>query len=177
VYRARIRPVAVEGAWRVEPQAGTASFASFYDATSGAAYGLAYAIARDHDAASAACEAAYLDHWQANGPELTVSLAGQTAFLQRVRWKALVVRNAPPLVATHRSDPPQSTYSQRDLVRAELDALEPFARRTLELAYFGGLTVTEIAEVSGVTPSDIRQALRTALLTLGRAAPQEEAGR
>ena len=47
-----------------------------------------------------------------------------------------------------------------------LEALEGLQRRTLELAYFGGLTVDSIAEILREPVSGIRGALREGMLKL-----------
>lgn len=156
-----------------------ADFSSFYDATHGAAYSLALRITGEAAAATTACEAAYIEYWRANPGAAPLSLAGQTAFLQVVRSEALHVRNpAEPKAGIPRSDTAQLSYTQAELVRAGLQKLDPFTRRSLELAYFGGLAVAEIAEIVGRTAIEIRQALRTALLGLGTIAPPpEETGR
>ncbi len=152
------------------------AFAAFYDATCGAAYSLARRVTGDDEAATSACEAAYMEQWRTLDRAADVSLQVQTAFLQVVRLQALRGRPRPGELAAPRPDATQSTYTQAELVRAKLQDLDAFTRRTLEMAYFGGLTVAEIAEVAGRSPVEIRQALRTALLTMGAPAQHEETG-
>ena len=152
-----------------------ADFPSFYDATCGAAYSLALRITGEAASATTACEAAYIGYWGANPGAAAISIFGQTAFLQVVRSEALRFRNpAEPKAGIRRSDTAQLSYTQAELVRAGLQKLDPFTRRSLELAYFGGVAVADIAEIVGGTAIEIRQALRTALLSLGTVAPPPE---
>ncbi len=153
------------------------AFAAFYDATCGAAHSLAWRVTGDDGTATSACEAAYMEHWRTLDGAPNASFQAQTSFLQVVRLQALRARPRPSEVPTSRSDGRKPTYTQAELVRAKLQDLDAFTRRTLEMAYFGGLTVADIAEVAGRSPLEIRKTLRTALLTMGAPAQHEETGR
>jgi DNA-directed RNA polymerase specialized sigma24 family protein len=53
--------------------------------------------------------------------------------------------------------------------RDVLEKAEPLGRQAVELCYFGGLSASEAAAVLDAAVGDIRRALRTVLLALGRA--------
>ena len=140
-------------------------FDAFYAATSSAAYSLAARITGEAEAASAACEEAYRAIWR-DREGLVPSAESEMDLLGRVRGAALRIsheRATQPI----RSATETAAYMEADAVRVGMNALDPFARRTLELAYFGGLGVAQIVELVGKPAPDVRAALRTALLTLG----------
>jgi RNA polymerase sigma-70 factor (ECF subfamily) len=57
----------------------------------------------------------------------------------------------------------------RDVVRAALQALPPAQRQVVELAYFGGLTQTEIADKTGVPLGTVKTRVRLAMRKLREA--------
>lgn len=142
----------------------TSTFSAYYDRTSRVAFSLALRITGNAEQSSAACEAAYLDAWNAgSSPAL---LEFEATLLERVRASAIRIRRdrAPePL----RSVPLGPTYEEGNALRAKLETLEPDARRAIELAYYGGIRVTEIAEVLGQSVVAVRASMRSALLELG----------
>jgi RNA polymerase sigma-70 factor (ECF subfamily) len=146
---------------------GGDAFRSFYDATSGTAFSLAFEIVGgDRRLAEEACEAAYGELWERSG-RVGVNAASwdEAALLTQVRERALQA-SAEARVARERSAGPGAAY-MKAAVREGLEKLNPLARRALELAYFGGLPVREIAELLGEPPEVVRRAMREALLTLG----------
>ena len=136
---------------------GAGAFASFYDATIGRAYGLALRITGSEDLAAQACDAAYPAAWKASQP-------AETDLFGLVRAEALARKPAAP-----RSDAPTSSYSLRGELERRLAELDLVARRSLELAYFGGLDVTAIGELLGAEATEVRRALRRGLLHVGSA--------
>lgn len=67
---------------------------------------------------------------------------------------------------------PEEEAESRDLVqraRAAMTALSPGQRAALELAYFGGKTSAEVAELEGIPVGTAKTRIRTALMKLREA--------
>jgi hypothetical protein len=147
------------------------SFDVFYAKTSRAAWGLALRITASEEASVRVCEAAYAA--ACAGGAVT---EGEAAFLGRVRSLALAEGGGPPPTML-RSDPRQPSYGEVTAIRAGLATVDPRGRRALDLAYYGGASVAEIAELIGEPEPTVRAALRGALLSLGQAVRQGQEGR
>lgn len=137
-------------------------FRAFYDRTSPTAYALALRITGAPDAAADTCEAAYLAAWEA-GPEAGAWKDG--AVFDRVRSLSFERRTGSALMVSSGGGDP--SYTMATAVRDGLAKLDPLGRRAIELAYFGGLSVAEVAEIVGFPVARVRSAMRTALLDLG----------
>ena len=61
-----------------------------------------------------------------------------------------------------------ATNLDADEVRAALASLTDVQREALELAYFGGLTQTEIAERTGTPLGTVKSRMRLGLLAMRR---------
>lgn len=146
---------------------------AFYTRTSANAYGLALRITSDAATAEIACEDAY-----AGLTTLAGGLEGggnlEAVFLAAVREQALKHRPHLTTVNVDSSDPGKPSYTIVNAVRDSLATLDPLAQQALDLAYFGGLNVQQIAEVTGKPASELRPILRDALLRLGAATRQHE---
>lgn len=142
--------------------AHSAEFAEFYDATARLAFGLAFRITGERAMSERACEAAYLAYWKSRPGKLVA----ERNLLAEVREQALQVRQEAGKTV---SDP--RAYLIPGAVQAAIESLAAAERRALDLVYFGGLRVDEAAELLGQPPAETRKALRTALLTIGRALP------
>lgn len=138
-----------------------AEFARFYDATYRTAFALAQRITADSLAACRVLEDAYAAAWQAR--TYTTSGPPHLGFLATVRNQAL--RNRVPAGS---SDPPVLSYEEVNPLRRGLESTNEAGRRSLELVYFGGLSLPQAAEVLGVPLADVRLALRECLLTAGK---------
>ena len=149
---------------------GGARFEAFYERTAGAAYSLALRITGDSGRAARACEAAYGDAWGGRGG---ADEPREHDLLARVRVRALEIGGVSP--STEDED---GSYIGAEQVRDVLGRQRPEVRRALELAYFGGLPVSEISELLGVSAPPLRAALREVLLELAALARkgQEEDG-
>ena len=134
--------------------ASAEGFERFYDATSTAAFSLAFRITGDRAAAEAACEQAYLEAW--HQPET----ADSASLLELVRERALGARGP-------------SVDGRRGGLNAALAEAEPLGRRAVELAYFGGLSVAEVASILDSTPEEVRRAMRAAMLSMAAATASE----
>lgn len=146
---------------------------AFYARTSANAFGLALRITGDSAAAELACEDAYAA-LGATASGIEDALRLEARFLASVREFALARRPADARVNADSSDPAERSYTIVNAVRDSLATLDPLAQQALDLAYFGGLNVQQIAEVTGKPASELRPILRDALLRLGAATRQQE---
>lgn len=136
------------------------AFQTFYARTERAAFSLALRITGVATAAETVCELAYADCFA------TDSLNDELAFLQRVRSQALMLRGASSSSVV-RSLSEEPSYTEVNAIRAGLEQLGPLGKRALELAYFGGLGVSDIAGLLDEPVPVVRTALREALIQLG----------
>jgi RNA polymerase sigma-70 factor (ECF subfamily) len=139
------------------------SFVAFYDATSTTAFSVAMRITQDRPAAETACEEAYLEAWRESGGRGDVG-----RLLELVRDHALAKRTAS-------SGSAPAATNGGNTVTAALNNTDPLGRRAVELAYFGGLSVPEVASILESTAADVRRAMRTAMLSLAAATAGEAA--
>ena len=142
-------------------------FAGFWEATSSAAFSLCMRITGDSTAAQDACEAAYIQFWR-EGPEAARTGPGrEQMLLDLAREHALAAarHREPPRQLPKDRGAPSAAANVRAL-HAGLGRLDDFSRRTLELAYFGGLTLPELTQILGMPLAEVRQRLREASLTL-----------
>ncbi len=98
---------------------------------------------------------------------------GRNAAVDRVRR----VRTSVSTNVTHESIPatdagPEETAMQRDIRRDidhALESLDPEQRAVVELAYFGGLSQSEISAQTGVPLGTVKSRVRLAMRHLRRA--------
>lgn len=142
---------------------------------------------RNRSDADEATQSAFLALWR-RAPSVVVRGASLRAWLVTVGRNAAIdrARGARPvhaLDASHETIPasepgPEDSAMQRDTsrsVRAALEALDPDQRSVVELAYFGGLSQTEIAVTTGVPLGTVKGRIRLAMRHLRRAlSPAEE---
>jgi RNA polymerase sigma-70 factor (ECF subfamily) len=151
-----------------------AALGELYDRFAGLVHGLALRILREPADAEDVVQEVFLQAWRqasrydrARGtPEGWLCIMARTRALDRVRRRQ-----------SRREDPedaaPQGTGTPRredDLaVRKALGGLSADQRAALELAYFEGLTHTEIADRLGEPLGTIKTRIRTGLLRLREA--------
>jgi hypothetical protein len=141
------------------------AFLAFYDATSVAAYSVALRVTGERAPAEAACEAAYLELWRESRAAASDAAAREARLLDIVRAEALRRRNSLPAGA----GAPRGGTPEREAVARALDNASTLGRRAVELAYFAGLTVGEIAE-----SEEERELLERVVGLLPLAAPAAE---
>lgn len=159
-----------------------------YDRYSGLLYSAALRILGRPADAEEALQEAWLQAWNradsfdpARGavPAWLLTLARSRA-IDRLRTRASrqrveqVVADDPPVQTI---EEPPATVEQRQLqqkVVAALDTLGPQQRQVLELAYFGGLSQSEIASRLGAPLGTVKSWTRQGLLRLRELLPQEE---
>ena len=137
------------------------ALAELYDRFGGVAYGLALRILRDDALAQDAVQDAFLGVWRTADRFLPERAKASTWILTLVHRRAVDlvrrenVRRGEPL--EHAPEPAaQETVEgeatlgfQRRVVQEALKGLPPEQREALELAYYGGLTQTQLAERLG----------------------------
>jgi RNA polymerase sigma-70 factor (ECF subfamily) len=143
----------------------------FYDRYAGLVNGLALRILRDTSDAEDVVQEVFVQAWRqadrfdpARGtPEAWISTLARTRALDRLR-RRVSRREEPAEVA------PGTTATPRNVevlaVRAALSGLSQNQRTALELAYFEGLTQSEIAQRLGEPLGTIKTRIRTAMMRL-----------
>jgi RNA polymerase sigma-70 factor, ECF subfamily len=158
-----------------------AALESLYDRYSRLAYGLAYRIMNDSAAAEDVVQEAFVNAWRnanaydpGRGSLRSWLLAiVRNRAIDRLRGSRLRVAEAP----LEGGEPEAESADVSDLVSAQAEgreirdgvaALPEAQRRTLELAYFGGLTHVEIALRMGVPLGTVKGRMRIGLERLRR---------
>jgi RNA polymerase sigma-70 factor (ECF subfamily) len=157
------------------------ALAALYDRYGRAAYALALRILRDPALAQDAVQDAFLAVWRTAPSYDPARGAPSTWLMTLVHRRAVDVvrredrrRAAPledaPVPAGDATDEAVEVRDERARVRLALDVLTPAEREALELAYYGGLSQSEIAERLGVPLGTVKSRmfaglgkLRTAL--------------
>ena len=151
------------------------AMATLYDRYSRIVYSVALRVLRDPASAEDILQDVFLGFWRR--PETFVSARGSLG-----GWLAVVARNR-AIDSLRRKRPSEqieevylaspfdladeaqrNTMMQR--VRAIILHLPLEQRKTLEMAYFDGLTHSEIAEITGDPLGTVKTRIRTALLSL-----------
>lgn len=161
------------------------ALATLYDRYGRIAYALAYRILGEPEAAEDVVHDGFISAWR--------GATGYRADRGNVRgWLLSIVhhravdvlrrkttfRPAPLEVAEQRpADDDTAEEATRNVehqsVRAALEALPPAQRRTIELAYFGGYTHVELAQIMGVPLGTVKGRMRIGLQKLRRALDRE----
>jgi RNA polymerase sigma-70 factor (ECF subfamily) len=143
----------------------------FYDLYAGLVNGLALRILHDRTEAEDVVQEVFVQVWRQatrfdprrGSPEAWVCTIARSRALDRMRRRTSRpedARTAPPgAVALPRSD-------EALAVRKALEGLSPDQRRALELAYYEGLTQSEISERLREPLGTIKTRIRTALIRL-----------
>jgi RNA polymerase sigma-70 factor (ECF subfamily) len=167
-----------------------AAFASLYDRYGASAFGLALKICNNRALAEDVVQEAFLSVWQRAG-RFDPGRGSVTAYLfAAVHNKAVdAVRHEESLrrreegVAEVVGDPGGEEVVEAAWlgvrskeVRAAVSRLSPVQREALELAYFEGLTYSEVAEKLGVPLGTAKTRLRDGMIRLRALLPHLEAG-
>jgi RNA polymerase sigma-70 factor, ECF subfamily len=155
-----------------------AAMTDLYDRYSGIVYGVALRVLRDTSAAEDVLQEVFLQLWR--NPGSFDSSRGQLS-----AWLAVIARNRAidhlrrrPLedniedLAVSTGVNLENEAARRETatrVRAVISQLPPEQRKTLEMAYFEGMTHTEIASKLGEPLGTVKTRIRTALLALRKA--------
>ena len=159
-----------------------------YEQYGAMAFSIAYRITRDRAAAEDVVQEAFLGAWRNAARYVEGRGTVRTWLLSIVHHRAIdAIRRRRPTVELPDAEStlPDSltlpdTWTEvahgldRDAVQAALTMLPDVQREAIELAYFGGLTQTEIAERTGVPLGTVKgrlrlglQGLRAAMLAVG----------
>jgi RNA polymerase sigma-70 factor (ECF subfamily) len=156
------------------------ALADLYDTYGSAVYGLALRITRDPGVAEEVCLDAFLRFWQdardlGDKPDealrwlLTIA---RSRSIDRLRAANAMKRrqaidHAAPTAAPAPDDA-ADLLRRRDLVRQTLSRLSPTQRTPLELAYYEGLSHSEIAKRLGEPLGTVKTRIRQAMSFLRR---------
>jgi len=137
------------------------AFARFYDRYSPLAFPLILKIVRDRADAADVLQEVFWEAWQGAGaydrqrgtPEAWMITRARTRAIDRIRavrrrgqtFVAPVDEGLAPAAAEPGGDAAERA-EDRGVIRSALDALPQVQREAIELAYYAGLTQTEIAE-------------------------------
>ena len=161
------------------------ALAALYDRYGRIAYALAYRILGEPEAAEDVVHDGFISAWR--GATSYRSERGNVRgwLLSIVHHRAVDVlrrkttfRPAPLEIAEQRpADDDTAEEATRNVehatVRAALEALPQAQRRTIELAYFGGYTHVELAQIMGVPLGTVKGRMRIGLAKLRRALERE----
>lgn len=154
------------------------AMADLYDRYSGIVYGVALRVLRDTSAAEDLLQEVFLQLWRR--PQSFNAERGRLA-----PWLAVIARNR--AIDMLRKRPPEDNVDELRIatavdledeavrrlvvekVRGVLAGLAPEQRRSLEMAFFEGMTHTEIAAKTGEPLGTVKTRIRSALLAVRKA--------
>lgn len=154
------------------------AMSDLYDRYSGVVYGVALRVLRDTTAAEDLLQEVFLQLWRR--PQSFNADRGRLA-----PWLAVIARNR--AIDMLRKRPPENDISELpiatavdledaaverlaiDKVRGVLSGLPPEQRKALEMAFFEGMTHTEIAAKTGDPLGTVKTRIRSALLAVRKA--------
>jgi RNA polymerase sigma-70 factor (ECF subfamily) len=178
-----IRDLADEEVMQLVQRGDPRAFELLYDRHGGAAYSLAYRIVGRQAAAEDVVQEALLSIWrsrlrydQTRGSVRTWILGivhnraidglRRSSVHDRRREQLDVVEDR--FEARERTDVEVARREEARSVRGALDALPAEQRKTIELAYFGGFTHSEIAKMTGEPVGTIKGRMRLGLEKMRR---------
>jgi RNA polymerase sigma-70 factor (ECF subfamily) len=159
-------------------QGDESALGGLYDRYAGVAYGLALRVVRDATLAEDVVQEAFLAVWRGASMFDASRAKVSTWLLSLVHHKAVdAVRREearPKPAAEDAPERPDDADVARDVLRADdaatvrraLMQLSPAQREVLELAYFGGLTQSELADRLGEPLGTIKSRTHAALARL-----------
>jgi RNA polymerase sigma-70 factor, ECF subfamily len=156
------------------------ALAELYDRVGRTAYGLALRILRDDRHAEDAVQEAFLQVWRSAATFRPERAKASTWILTLVHRRAVDLvrreqrRQADPLtddeagaaVEAERTDEAAWLRFERERVQTALKQLPDLQRETLELAYYGGFSQSELAERLGVPLGTIKSRMFAGLARL-----------
>ena len=158
-----------------------ASMATLFDRYSRVVYSVALRVLRDPASAEDVLQEIFMQIWR--NPDSFIATRGSLG-----GWLAVVSRNR-SIDSLRRKRPTENVEdcilssnfnlaedSERNLLmekaRATIHTLPLEQRKTIEMAFFDGLTHTEIAEMTGDPLGTVKTRIRSALVTLRKAFQQ-----
>ena len=153
------------------------ALAALYDRFGRVAYGIALRVLRDPGLAQDAVQEAFLGAWRTAAAFDPARGSASTWLLTLVHRRAVDVvrreqrrRTEPlpdePADAAGQADDDALVRDRRRAVQEAVARLPADQRRALELAYYGGLTQSELAEALGIPLGTVKSRMFTALARL-----------
>jgi RNA polymerase sigma-70 factor (ECF subfamily) len=154
-----------------------------YDAFAGRAMAIAVRILRSTEEAEEVVQDTFVEIWRRAGeyrpergtPAAWVAAIARSRAIDRLRERTRAEKTLRTLASEPPRDPeppPSESAARREersRVRAALAALPAEQRRTLELAYFAGLTHSEIARATGDPVGTVKTRIRLGMQKLADA--------
>jgi RNA polymerase sigma-70 factor (ECF subfamily) len=154
------------------------AFSRFYDACAGLAFGVIQRVLRDRAAAEEVLQEVFWQVWREadrydqrrGSPEAWLLMRARTRAIDKLRSirrrdKTFVmpVNEAVPRPAAGEGNDPGAAVADRGLVESALAQLSPAQRQVIELAFFEGLTQSEIAGRLGEPLGTVKTRVRLGL--------------
>lgn len=155
-----------------------AAMASLFDRYSKVVYSVALRVLRDTASAEDVLQEIFMQVWRSPGSFLETkgSLGGWLAVVARNRSIDTLRRRRPTdsveeiyLASPFNLADEAERNNMMERARSVIQQLPPEQRKTLEMAFFDGLTHTEIAAMTGDPLGTVKTRIRSALLTLRKA--------
>ena len=169
-----------------------AALGELYDRVGRVAYGIAFRILRDERIAADALQEGFLAVWRSAATFRAERAKASTWVVTLVHRRAVDIvrreerRRAEPLEATTAQDAPDPAGSaedeawlgfERERVLGALAALPDAQREAIELAYYGGYSQSELAEMLGVPLGTIKSRMFAGLARLRELLDESETER
>jgi RNA polymerase sigma-70 factor (ECF subfamily) len=164
------------------------AFSAFYEKYAPLAYGLILRIVRDAQDAAEVLQEVFWEAWQAAGsydasrgsPEAWIFTRARSRAIDRVRsvrrrGETFVAPLDEGVAGPAVTGDPVDRVADRSTVMGALALLPEAQRQVIELAYYGGLTQTEIAERLAQPLGTVKTRMRTGLERLREALGQRRA--
>ena len=154
------------------------AMASLFDRYSKVVYSVALRVLRDPASAEDVLQEIFMQIWRSPDGFIATrgSLGGWLAVVSRNRSIDTLRRKRPTeqvdemvLPSSYNLAVEAERNGMMDKARSVIQKLPPEQRKTLEMAFFDGLTHSEIAEMTGDPLGTVKTRIRGALLTLRKA--------
>jgi RNA polymerase sigma-70 factor (ECF subfamily) len=174
-HRPSFRDLADEDLMQLVQRAEASAFEVVYDRHSGAAFSLAYRMCGARQLAEEVVQEAFLSIWRSGARYDRARGSVRTWILGITHHRAIdVLRRGvvqdrhrasdegieERFEATDRTDVEVARREEALEVRGALDVLPDEQRRAIELAYYGGFTQSEIAEMLGIPIGTVKGRMR-----------------
>jgi RNA polymerase sigma-70 factor, ECF subfamily len=173
-----LRSLADEDVMRLVRRGDARAFEVIYERHSAAAFSLAYRMMGTRAGAEDVMQEAFLSAWRSGERYDRARGSVRTWMLGIVHHRAIdALRRATVhdrrrvddegiedrFEARERTDAEAARREEADVVRAAMSGLPPDQCQVIELAYFGGFTHTEIAEILGAPVGTVKGRMRLGL--------------